>query len=604
MENLRAEVSDLRVAVQDSNLQEAEIERLRTLVEEGSMKQNSLIRSLQGRSHTAEARASRAETALAEESAKLRSEMSKLQAEMEIAQRRADTVEKRSERALVEERELQESQVNGLNSQIRKLQNENESLSHNMENLRSTHHANIMELQEKMTKEAEEFLEEERRHAEGERESLHRTVDAVKKEAEESTARREKSWLAERTYLRRELDYAREAAERAQKGLQTTMLEHEKYAIELDAVKSKLKAEKKAHTELISVVKELKTKLYLTETTKSRAQQLEAELESSAKASVYAKELETQLRDVEKQLQDALIQKSVAEQELKDQKSQSRISNLQNSFAKLRDRVESDFMNSEGEKDRDFNKDSSPSIGSSEKTLLNALTQDHRHALQTNSELRRELVMKEDELSIVSKKLTNERKASAQKIKSLTTILRQAQNGWTREREEILREKRRAEESTREFESAARMYSRISNDATKERDNAMQQLHEEANSLQKKSRELEETRRELISIRDENLALSKQSDILRREVSKVSDSVETRRQTLNKLELGLGFASRELSKSQRLAYENPVPIEKLSTPHYTRNKISMVPEKGSEKLLNIRAAEAIQQFRNFGSPTL
>ena len=67
-------------AVQESTLQEAEIERLESL-EERSVKLNSVVKNLQGRAHNAEARATRAETALVEDSAKFRGEISKLQSE-------------------------------------------------------------------------------------------------------------------------------------------------------------------------------------------------------------------------------------------------------------------------------------------------------------------------------------------------------------------------------------------------------------------------------------------------------------------------------------------------------------------------------------------
>jgi chromosome segregation ATPase len=587
-------------------LQDAEIERLRTLVEEGSMKQNNVIRGLQGRAHAAESRAIRAETALVEESAKLRGETSRMHSEIEAAQRRADATETRGERALVEAKETNEQHVKGLNAQIRNLQNENESLVRSTETLRATHHANILEIQERMTREAEAFLDEERQHADSERESLRRTVEAVSREAEENAARQERSWLGERTYLRKELEDARTAAQSAQQVLQTTMLEHERHAIQLDVLRGELKAQKQAYTDTNAQVTELKAALGVADGMNVEVQRLKGELRASSKTEDYAKGLESQLKDTERDLQEALTLKSAAEMELRNSRSQSRVHALRTSVAKLRDRVETDI--GEPDKPRRVTAGQRPqaagnTIGHSESGILDALSQDHRRALQANSEIRRELSMKQDELTSANKNLINERELSAQKLKSLTTILRQAQEGWTREREEILRDKRRSEASTREFESAARLYSRMSDDASKERDSVANQLHEQARLLQNKSSELEETRRTLLTIRDENLSLSHQSDLLRTEVSRISHSAMRRNQSLSRIDLGLELASDELSHSQRTARGTPLSIGKLRMSGTRTSGEGLGFEKGGGGL-DDRAAEAVRQLRRYGSPIL
>ena len=167
----------------------------------------------------------------------------------------------------------------------------------------------------------------------------------------------------------------------------------------------------------------------------------ERELRASSKASDYAKDLESQLRETEKQLKEALSIKSKVK-ELRNSRSESRVHALKLAL-RLRDRVTSDAMDAD---ERKSVEDYQPHItdtapGKSGTEILN-VSIDHRRALQANSELRRELSMKQDELSSLGRNLVNERQVSAQKLKSLTTILRQAQDGWAREREEILREKK------------------------------------------------------------------------------------------------------------------------------------------------------------------
>jgi chromosome segregation ATPase len=597
----------LRSAAQDSSLQDAEIERLRNLVEEGSMKQNNLTRGLQARAHAAESRASRAETALAEESAKLRGETSRMNSEIEAAQRRADAVETRAERALLEATQTNEQHVKSLNAQIRKLQNETESLVRSTETLRATHHANIMEIQERMTKEAEAFLSEERQHAESERDSLRRTLEAVSREAEESAARQEKSWLGERKYLRKELEEARAAAQSAQQGLQTTMLDQERYALQLDVIRGELRAEKLAHRETNAQMAEVKAALAAADGMKVEVQRMNGELQASSKTGAYAKKLESQLRNTERELQEALSLRAQAEMDLRSSRSQSRVHALQTSVARLKDQVEIDVQ-SVNEHNRgtvgNHAKATGITPGKSESGILEALSQDHRRALQANSAIRRELSMKQDELTAANKNLMNERQLSAQKLKSLTTILRQAQEGWTREREEILRDKRRSEASTREFESAARLHSRMSEDASKERDSAIKKLQENARLLQSKSNELEESRRSLMSIRDENLSLSRQSDLLRTEVLRISDSAKRRTQSLSRLDMGLELASDELSHSQRFSRTTPLSAGKLRMSGMRTPGNMLGREKGATSggALNDRAEEAVRQLRRFGSP--
>ena len=135
---------------------------------------------------------------------------------------------------------------------------------------------------------------------------------------------------------------------------------------------------------------------------------------------------------------------------------------------------------------------------------------------------------------------------------------------------------------------------------------AVKQLQEQARLLQSKSSELAETRRSLMVIRDENLSLAHQTDLLRTEVLRVSNSAKRRTQSLSKLDLDIELVADEFSHSHHVARGTPLSIDKLRVRDIQTPRTPGITghEKGAHRSLDDRATEAARQLRRFSSSVL
>ena len=95
----------------------------------------------------------------------------------------------------------------------------------------------------------------------------------------------------------------------------------------------------------------------------------------------------------------------------------------------------------------------------------------------------------------------------------------------------------------------------MSDDANKERDRAVKQLQEYGTAVGEQIKRVRGNAQVIAYIRDERLSLVHQSDLLRSEVARTSDSAKRRKQSVSRLDLGLGLAKSELTHSQRVATE-------------------------------------------------
>ena len=547
---LRSEVSALKMQVGEIPMHEAEVDRLRLRIEEGSAKQNAVIRDLQARAHGAESRASRAEEKIVEEKTKHSMEVAHVKSELVSCERQREEITSTAETNAREQEELHERAIADQAEKIRTAQSSKEATTKSLEKMRADHHEQIMELQDRMTTEAEEYLLQERQHNDMEADSLKRMAEKIQREAEEMAQRQEQSWLTERTYLREEQDSARSIAQTSQKQLQSVMLDFERQVIEVDKLTGELRAEHQAHKETSAALSEMRAMSSLAEAETMKVQRLESELRASEEATSHVQRLEMQLQETERALQDSQAQKLDVETRLGSAINTSRVDQLREKVGRLRDAVSSDSL---------ILGDSSSSSGgvggggASHSSILSALSADHTRALGSNGELRRELAREQDVVAASNRRLHEERDAASQKIKKLTTILRQAQEAWDREREDILDSKRKSDLAKHEFESAAKLYSRLSKDATNERNSAQQSLEEQSKLLHKKSTELHETRSSMLALRDENLSLAHQADMLRTEVSKVTQTSTRRNRATQELDSELLSAASALRGTRRRA---------------------------------------------------
>ena len=108
---------------------------------------------------------------------------------------------------------------------------------------------------------------------------------------------------------------------------------------------------------------------------------MKGELRASSKASDYAKDLELQLRETEKQLKEALSIKSKVEMELRNSRSESRVHALQTSVARLRDRVTSDAMDADERKSvEDYQPHITDTAPGNQTEILNVLARSQVHS--------------------------------------------------------------------------------------------------------------------------------------------------------------------------------------------------------------------------------
>jgi chromosome segregation ATPase len=582
---LRTEVSALKSQVQEIPVHEAEVDRLRRKIEEGSSHQNAVIRELQARAHEAENRAQRAEEKIVEETTKIKMECSRLKQELANNEKQVEAIQSDVESRLRDQDEMHSRSLDDLSAKNRRLQSEKESISRTMEQMRSDHHTQIMELQDRLTTEAEQYFLQGKEQADTEINSLKRKLEKNQREAEEQAYRQEQSWLTERSYMRKELDTARGAAQHAQKALQKLMLDMERQVISTDKIKGELRASKQALADTNASLLEMRKISTVAEAEKIKVQRLEGELRASESVNAHAQHLEQQLRDTERALQEAVAQKLEVETQLGSLVNSSRVDQLREKVGRLRDAVSGD--KSDNGTNFSYNNDNGLT-NHSERGILDALSIDHSRALSANGELRRELSREQDAAAAANKRLYEEREAASSKIKQLTTILRQAQESWDREREDILDSRRKAEVAKHEFESAAKLYSRLSKDATQERDNALRSFEEQSQVLQKKRAELQEARSTILNLRDENINLSHQSDLLRTEVSKITNVTTRKRKIKYDLQNELSMASGELGSTG---------IDSLGIRNNgIRNKTTNY-EKG---FLGVREAdEEVNAMRNF-----
>ena len=603
---LRSELSALKSQVQEIPVHEAEVDRLRRRIEEGSSKQNAAIRELQTRTHEAENRAQRAEEKIVEESTKLKMESSRAKHELVNKQREMEAIQSDMESRLREQEEQHSRQLEDAVEKNRRFKSELETVNRSMEQMRSDQHTQIMELQDRMTREAEQFLAHERQHTETESNSLKRAAEKIQREAEEMAHRQEQSWLTERSYMRKELDTARGAAQHAQKALQKVMLDMERQIIETDKIKGELRAEHQAHVDTNATLVEMRKMSFAVEDEKMKVQRLENELRASEKTTVHAEQLEHQLLDTEKALQEAVAQRLELETQLGNVVNTSRVDQLREKVGRLRDAVSSDTFS----RDVD-NVNNNKSTTQSQSAILDALSVDHSRALTANGELRRELAREQDAAGAANKRLYDEREAASTKIKQLTTILRQAQESWDRERENILDSKRKADLSKHEFENAAKLYSRLSKDATSERDNALRSLEDQSELLYKKRAELREARSNMLQLRDDNINLSHQTEMLRTEVSKITNVTARKRRIAHDLDSELETASKEIGGLRGGSISGISGISGIvgsnngsfrrSSPRKNRYGGGFTKEKaGSNRFHGVREAEEeVAAMRNF-----
>ena len=564
---LRSEVSGLQSQVGEIPVHEAEVDRLRHRIEEGSKKQNTVIRELQQRAHEAENKATRTQEKMVEELTRQKMEHSRTKQELVNSTRQIETLQNESEQQIFNQEELHSKTLLESEEKIRKFQNENENNHRSMEQLRTEHHSQIMELQDRMTSDAEQYLLQERQHGDAKMDSMKRTADTIQREAEEMFQRSEQSWLTDRSRLRNEVETSRTTAQNAQKLLQKNMLDLERQAIAMDKIQGELRSEREAHTETNAALSEMRTLSVQAEAEKMKVHRLESEVRSFEKTSLKVHHLEQQLLETERALQEVTLQKLEVDTQLGNAMNTSRVDQLREKVGRLRDAVSNDASEKSNYNNYTLNMSNGRSSdgsgtggggggpGHSQSAILDALSQDHSRALTSNGDLRRELAREQDSCSKANARLYEEREVASNKIKQLTTILRQAQETWDRERKDILDSKRQAELSKHEFESAAKLYSRISKDATNERNNALRTIEDQSKLLQKKSTELSETRSNMLSLRDENLSLSHQADILRTEVSQITHVTAVRKRATYELDQEMSSATNELRQSRNV-YSN------------------------------------------------
>ena len=622
-EELRTEVSSLNSQVSEIPVHEAEVERLRRRIEEGSNKQNAVIRDLQSRAHAAESKAGRAEERIVEENTRSKMEISRIKQELTTRNRISESMEQEAEERM---RNLEDEHVRALSDtqeKIRSLQSEIESTHRSMETLRDSHHAQILELQDRMTVEAEQYLTQARQHSEAEVASLKRTASNIQREAEEMSKRQEQSWLTERSYLRNEVETSRTVAANAQKKQQHVMLELERQIIDTEKVKSELRAEREAHTETNAALSEMRTVSVVVDAERMKVRRLENELRSAEQTVTRVQQLEMQLADTESLLEETTTQKLQFETRLASENNTSRVEQLREKVERLRDAVSNDSSgNGNGSSSSSggsgYNSDNLlENTSSSHSAILEALSSDHSRALSSNGELRRELAREQEACAAANKRLYSEREITSNKIKQLTTILRQAQDAWDHERRDILDSKRKSEQAKHEFESAAKLYSRISKDATNERDNALQELEDSGKRLLQKTTELSETRSKMLSLRDENLSLSHQTNLLKSEVTKITHVTARKKRSMYELNEELSNATNEFagdlssSKSVESRSSRALDTAQYRPTYYTRSETKQAnssvdargasfPEKAGSGPYGVREAdEEIAAMRNF-----